>query len=67
MSDPKLPPFIPPGERVVLFDGVCKLCNGWVKFLIRHDPRQRFRRRTSRVLPCHPPEGPNRSVRIAAG
>jgi len=43
MSDPKLPPFIQPGERVVLFDGVCKLCNGWVKFLIRHDPRQRFR------------------------
>lgn len=43
MSDPKLPPFIPPGERVVLFDGVCKLCNGWAKFLIRHDPELRFR------------------------
>ncbi|MEM6159361.1 thiol-disulfide oxidoreductase DCC family protein [Erwinia sp. P6884] len=24
-------------ERIVLYDGVCKLCNGWVRFLIRHD------------------------------
>ncbi|ARU88657.1 thiol-disulfide oxidoreductase DCC family protein [Pseudomonas sp. M30-35] len=37
------PPFIQAGERVVLFDGVCKLCNGWAKFLIRHDAEQRFR------------------------
>lgn len=37
------PPSILNGERVVLFDGVCKLCNGWVKFLIRHDPQQQFR------------------------
>lgn len=37
------PPFIQPGERVVLFDGVCKLCNGWAKFLIRHDTELRFR------------------------
>lgn len=37
------PPLIQPGERVVLFDGLCKLCNGWAKFLIRHDPEQRFR------------------------
>lgn len=31
------PPFLQPGDRVVLFDGVCKLCNGSVRFLIRHD------------------------------
>ncbi|WP_010490090.1 thiol-disulfide oxidoreductase DCC family protein [Pseudomonas sp. S9] len=37
------PPFIQADERVVLFDGVCKLCNGWAKFLIRHDIEQRFR------------------------
>jgi predicted DCC family thiol-disulfide oxidoreductase YuxK len=43
MTDQSLPPFIQAGERVVLFDGVCKLCNSWVKFLIRHDPQQRFR------------------------
>lgn len=36
------PPFIQPGDRVVLFDGVCKLCNGWVRFLIRHDRQQLF-------------------------
>lgn len=38
-----LPPFTQPGDRVVLFDGVCKLCNGWAKFLIRHDRAQRFK------------------------
>ncbi|MGH8354837.1 MAG: thiol-disulfide oxidoreductase DCC family protein [Pseudomonas sp.] len=37
------PPFIQPGDRVVLFDGVCKLCNGWVKFLIRHDREHLFK------------------------
>ncbi|PMU23949.1 MULTISPECIES: thiol-disulfide oxidoreductase DCC family protein [unclassified Pseudomonas] len=30
-------PLLKPGETVVLFDGVCKLCNGWARFLIRHD------------------------------
>lgn len=43
MARTSLPPYIQPGERVVLFDGVCKLCNGWVKFLIRHDRQRRFR------------------------
>lgn len=28
---------------VVLFDGVCNLCNGSVQHIIRHDPRGRFR------------------------
>lgn len=28
---------------LVLFDGVCNFCNGWVRFLIRHDPAKRFR------------------------
>jgi predicted DCC family thiol-disulfide oxidoreductase YuxK len=32
-----------PGETVVLFDGVCKLCNGWARFLIRHDSARRVR------------------------
>ena len=26
----------------VIFDGHCNLCNGSVKFIIRHDPRKRF-------------------------
>lgn len=37
------PPSIQNGERVLLFDGVCKLCNGWARFLIRHDPQQTIR------------------------
>lgn len=28
---------------VVLFDGVCNLCNGAVRFIIDHDPAGRFR------------------------
>lgn len=28
---------------IVLFDGVCNLCNGSVQLIIRHDPRARFR------------------------
>jgi predicted DCC family thiol-disulfide oxidoreductase YuxK len=35
------------GERfpqpVILFDGVCGLCNGAVRFVLRHDPAGRFR------------------------
>lgn len=28
---------------IVVFDGVCVLCNGWVDFLLRRDRRGRFR------------------------
>lgn len=42
MSQAK-PPYIESREQVVLFDCVCKLCNGWAKFLIRHDHQRRFR------------------------
>jgi predicted DCC family thiol-disulfide oxidoreductase YuxK len=28
---------------VILFDGVCNLCNGAVRFFIKHDSRQRLR------------------------
>lgn len=31
------------GEAVVVFDGTCVLCNGWVDFLLRHDRRGRYR------------------------
>jgi len=30
-------------DRIVLFDGVCNLCNGAVKFILARDPRGRFR------------------------
>ena len=29
--------------RVIVFDGVCVLCNGWVHFLLRHDRHARYR------------------------
>ena len=33
----------PQACAVIVFDGVCVLCNGWVGFLLRHDRRQRYR------------------------
>lgn len=30
------------GRVLVLFDGVCNLCNGTVRFILSHDPRGRF-------------------------
>jgi predicted DCC family thiol-disulfide oxidoreductase YuxK len=30
-------------EPLILFDGVCNLCNGWVRFVVRRDPRGIFR------------------------
>ncbi|MGD8106044.1 thiol-disulfide oxidoreductase DCC family protein [Pantoea sp. FN0302] len=37
MSDRAAPPLISPDEQVVLYDGTCRLCNGWVNFLLRYD------------------------------
>jgi predicted DCC family thiol-disulfide oxidoreductase YuxK len=35
---------VPASDRpVVLFDGVCNLCNGVVRFIIARDPSARFR------------------------
>lgn len=28
---------------IIVFDGVCLLCNGWVGFLLRHDRKHRYR------------------------
>lgn len=30
-------------KKIVLFDGVCNLCNGLVQFIIKHDQADRFR------------------------
>jgi predicted DCC family thiol-disulfide oxidoreductase YuxK len=29
-------------NNIVFFDGVCNLCNGWVKFLKKYDRKKRF-------------------------
>lgn len=31
------------GGPVIVFDGVCVLCNGWVTFLLEHDRERRYR------------------------
>lgn len=41
-NDPDIVPSSPP-RAVIVFDGVCVLCNGWVRFLLRHDRRERYR------------------------
>lgn len=41
-SDPAVPAF-PDDRPVVVFDGHCALCSGWVRFLVRHDRRRRYR------------------------
>ncbi|MBF9142304.1 thiol-disulfide oxidoreductase DCC family protein [Hymenobacter properus] len=33
----------PSPSDVILFDGVCNLCNGFVQFVIRHDAAGRYR------------------------
>jgi predicted DCC family thiol-disulfide oxidoreductase YuxK len=33
----------PDSHPVIVFDGVCVLCNGWVRFLLRHDRQKRYR------------------------
>ena len=30
------------GDDIVVFDGVCHLCSGWVQFLLRHDKARRY-------------------------
>jgi len=44
ISQPTSPaPLLSTNETVVLFDGTCKLCNGWAKFIIRNDRMRRIR------------------------
>lgn len=33
---------IPPGKKLVLFDGICNLCNRSVQFIIKNDKKQQF-------------------------
>ncbi len=39
----KMPPNITASDKVILFDGVCKLCNGWSKFIIHQDTHKKFK------------------------
>ena len=37
------PPHLARNEKVILFDGVCKLCNVWSNFIIRYDKSHKFK------------------------
>ena len=37
------PPHVNASDQVIMFDGVCKLCNGWSRFIIRFDTRKKFK------------------------
>ncbi|HEY6144326.1 MAG TPA: thiol-disulfide oxidoreductase DCC family protein [Flavobacterium sp.] len=34
---------LPPNKKIILFDGVCNLCNSAVQFVIQHDTKDVFR------------------------
>jgi predicted DCC family thiol-disulfide oxidoreductase YuxK len=38
-----LPPYIQQHDSVILFDGVCKLCNAWSNFIITYDVGKKFK------------------------
>jgi predicted DCC family thiol-disulfide oxidoreductase YuxK len=40
--DPTVPDF-PDDRPIILFDGYCALCSGWVSFVLRHDRAATFR------------------------
>lgn len=39
MTDPP----VWPDDGIILYDGVCVLCSGWVRFVVRRDVGRRFR------------------------
>jgi predicted DCC family thiol-disulfide oxidoreductase YuxK len=43
VTSARLSTVIPPDTSIILFDGVCNLCNGAVQFIIRRDPRGHFK------------------------
>jgi predicted DCC family thiol-disulfide oxidoreductase YuxK len=43
---------IDPGARVIVFDGICHVCSGWIRFLGRHRIDPPFR-----LLPMQSAEG----------
>lgn len=40
--DPEVPPF-PDDRPIIVFDGYCALCSGWVDFVLRHDNSGHYR------------------------
>lgn len=40
-------PAFPDQTPIIIFDGYCALCSGWVAFVLRHDSRRRYRLMTA--------------------
>lgn len=38
-----LAPNVNQNDKIVLFDGVCKLCSFWARFLIKYDTERKFK------------------------
>jgi predicted DCC family thiol-disulfide oxidoreductase YuxK len=36
-------PILPMTEPLIVFDGECVFCSGWVKFALKHDRQRRYR------------------------
>ena len=43
MTDVSGPPVLDAGRHLLLYDGVCGLCDRFVRFVLTHDHRRRFR------------------------
>lgn len=43
MVNGNYPPLVGADDQVVLFDGVCKLCSFWARFLIRFDNQRKYK------------------------
>jgi predicted DCC family thiol-disulfide oxidoreductase YuxK len=41
-ADPGVPPFAD-DKPIIIFDGYCALCSGWVAFVLRHDRDGKYR------------------------
>jgi predicted DCC family thiol-disulfide oxidoreductase YuxK len=41
-DDPAVPPFAD-DKPIIIFDGYCALCSGWVAFVLRHDHAGQYR------------------------
>lgn len=60
------------GGPIILFDGVCNLCAGCVRFVIEHDSRRQFRFASlqspiaQRLLAAHGPQVPGDSMILIA-
>ncbi len=45
-------PHITAQDKVILFDGVCRFCSGWSKFILQQDKEKKFK-----LAPLQSPEG----------